>query len=531
MRFSIALFVLGAIPLLQAHPDPAPIAAKTVSQIPSAIPTLDPSWRDDKTRQKKHVHEFLTSFGLARKNETLKDHELPNAIRKCQRILREPETGEYDEKMEIVMSRPRCGTIVPYNVTDMKNAEVKRDLEKRYVLWGPKWDRTTITYRFVNYTSDLGSDRQRAILSEAFATWNQYLPISIVPASSSIARADIHIRWMTMPSSETAYAFTNMVADGLAMSSGLINITFNDGYNWSDDRLFNFTAVHEIGHALGLSHSKVEEAIMFPYYDGVIRAMHPDDKAAVHTLYGWKEPRWSRIESNTAIRYITQVSSLSSTSPSSMDGLYQLRTTGHILFHTPSGSWSTISSNRNTIQISGAGGRLFQRHTDGSIYRYTGSGTNWEAIGTASDNVVDIVAASDQIYQRRKDGWIARWTGSGTTWTTIEQPASSKQIAITDSKVLWNLLSTGDLVRSIYPHGQGWTVVDINPLNSAIAVGGDEFYKLQSDGIVVWLDMKNYYWVIIENSSAVSIYAAGRYLYSKHADGSTWRYTGTPGVV
>jgi hypothetical protein len=187
-----------------------------------------------------------------------------------------------------------------------------------------------------------------------------------------------------------------------------------------------------------------------------------------------------------------------------------------------------VDNNRDTVQIAGAGGKLYQRHADGSVYRYTGTGSNWEYIGAASDNVIDIVAAADQIYQRRKDGWIARWSGSGTTWTTIANPRSSKQIAVTDSKTLWNLLPTGDLVRSDWPYGPGWTIVDVNALNTQIATGGNEFYKLQSDGIVVWLNSVAYYWIIIENARSVAIYAAGSSIYSRHADGSIWRYTGTP---
>ncbi|KAF2281286.1 uncharacterized protein EI97DRAFT_454492 [Westerdykella ornata] len=504
------------------------VASGTVSQIPSALPTpVDPSWRHNRTRQRKHVHDFFKLFGWLRHNDTIKDHDFPAAIRRIQRILHEPETGEYDEKMEVVMSRPRCGTIQPFNATDARMPD-GGTLRKRYVLWGPKWNSATVTYRFLNYTSDIAADLQRETLRKAFAQWNQYLPISIVPASDNIPRADIHVRFMTMGPDEPAYAFTNMIADGLTMSSGLINITFNDYYTWADDRLFSFTALHEIGHALGLSHSKVEDAVMWPYFEGIVRPMHPDDKAAIHSLYGWKEPRWNRIDMNTATKNIAQVSSFAD-SPSALDGLYQLRSTGQVLFYSSSGTWVTVDNNRDTVQISGAGGNLYQRHADGSIYRYSGSGTQWQYIGAPSDNVADIVAASDQIYQRRKDGWIARWTGSGTQWTTIEQPRSSKQIAVTDNRTIWNLLTTGDLVRSEWPYGVGWTVVDINSANTQIAVGGDEFYKLEGSK-VVWLDTSIYMWVIIENAGSVYIYAAGDYLYSRHYDGSTWRYTGTPMV-
>lgn len=322
-----------------------------------------------------------------------------------------------------------------------------------------------------------------------------------------------------------------MVSDGISLLSGNINVTFNDDYQWSDDRLFNFTAVHEIGHALGLSHSGVEPAIMFAYYDGNIRPVHPDDKMGIHTIYGWKNPRWNRIDSNTATKDLIHVAPASDTRAGN-DGLYQLRSNGQILRST-SGTWTSVDNNRDTVQIAGAAGNIYQRHADGSTFRWTGSGSVWEFIGASSENVIDIVAAADQLYSRRKDGWVARWSGSGTTWLSVEQPSAptSKQIAVSDAKTLWNLLTTGDIVRSFWPHNSGeWRVVDKNPGNIAIAVGGNEFYKLQSDGAVVWLNLRDYYWEVIENSQSVAIHAQGDYLYSKHADGSVWRYTVSPGV-
>ncbi|KAF2653342.1 hypothetical protein K491DRAFT_521502 [Lophiostoma macrostomum CBS 122681] len=331
-----------------------------------------------------------------------------------------------------------------------------------------------------------------------------------------------------MGSTDDAYAVTRMNSNGVTMLPGLINITFNDDWNWADDMTFSFTAMHEMGHALGLSHSTVENAVMWPYYRvGDYRPMHPDDQAAIHSLYGWKSPRWKRVDSSSGAKALVSVTSNSTTA--ALDGLYQIRSTGQVVFYNNSaGTWTSVDNNKDTVQIAGAGGNLYQRHADGSVYKYSGSSTNWQYIGAASDNVIDIIASGDQIYSRRKDGWIARWSGSGLTWATIENPKSSTQIAVTDSKTLWNLLTTGDLVRSTWPYGTGWTVVDQNPANVAIATGGDEFYKLQSDGTVVWLDSEANYWRSIEEDGAVSIYAVGSYLYSRHQDGSIWRYTGTP---
>ncbi|CAF0923697.1 unnamed protein product [Rotaria sordida] len=51
--------------------------------------------------------------------------------------------------------------------------------------------------------------------------------------------------------------------------------------------LFSVT-VHELGHSLGLMHSNIPDAIMFPYYRGYSKSikLHSDDIAAIRRLYG-----------------------------------------------------------------------------------------------------------------------------------------------------------------------------------------------------------------------------------------------------
>lgn len=56
--------------------------------------------------------------------------------------------------------------------------------------------------------------------------------------------------------------------------------------------LFSVT-VHELGHSLGLMHSNIPDAIMFPYYRGYSKSikLHSDDIAAIRKLYGGERRR------------------------------------------------------------------------------------------------------------------------------------------------------------------------------------------------------------------------------------------------
>merc|ERR1719397_799247 len=70
------------------------------------------------------------------------------------------------------------------------------------------------------------------------------------------------------------------------------SIHFDDSENWTlcsylGTNLFQ-VAVHEIGHSLGLEHSDVPSATMFPYYDGYKPdfKLDQDDIDAIQALYG-----------------------------------------------------------------------------------------------------------------------------------------------------------------------------------------------------------------------------------------------------
>lgn len=141
------------------------VARSSIALIPSVSPTLpavpSATAQAESKKHSKHINDFFKLYGWLEPGKSVPDSDLPKAIRKIQKVLKEPVTGVFSDKMMDMLDKPRCGTEQPYNETDAKNPS---DVHKRYVLWGSKWSKTTLTWRFINYTADTSVGRQQSTI-------------------------------------------------------------------------------------------------------------------------------------------------------------------------------------------------------------------------------------------------------------------------------------------------------------------------------------------------------------------------------
>jgi hypothetical protein len=103
---------------------------------------------------------------------------------------------------------------------------------------------------------------------------------------------DIRIAGYNFGSSNTAIAMANQPppVNNYSIAG---DITFNTGDPFNIGSTYDlFTvAAHEFGHALGMDHSSIAQAIMYATYNGTKSGLYSDDAAGIENMYSNNSPR------------------------------------------------------------------------------------------------------------------------------------------------------------------------------------------------------------------------------------------------
>ncbi|CAF0913210.1 unnamed protein product [Didymodactylos carnosus] len=278
-------------------------------------------------------HIYLSKYGYLPRSDLetralRTDHEIYSAIRRLQHYAGVPVTGKLDETTVKLIRRPRCG------LPDFDNRHIQRpqsfgNRKKRYVLQGQKWAKTYLTYKITNYTPDMSRESVDRAIYHALLIWS-YPSMLRFRAATEHEEPDIEFLF-AQGYHEDGYRFDGK---GAVLAHAFYpdeylggDVHYDEDEDWTAYReneyglmdLFSVT-VHELGHSLGLMHSNIPDAIMFPYYRGYSPdiKLHSDDIAGIRTLYG-EPPQFvpPPIESQTVVtspmKDIEQITTLTDT--------------------------------------------------------------------------------------------------------------------------------------------------------------------------------------------------------------------------
>ncbi|KAA8593853.1 hypothetical protein FQN60_004687 [Etheostoma spectabile] len=154
-----------------------------------------------------------------------------------------------------------------------------------------KWQNNNVTFRIVNYTPDLKkSDVDRAI-RHALNVWSDVTPLIFKKLYKGTADIMISFGEKEHGDYNPFDGPNGLLAHAYPPGQGLGGDThFDEDEHWTkDSSAYNLfiVAAHELGHALGMSHSADAGALMYPIYSYTTGyPLAEDDIEGIQALYG-----------------------------------------------------------------------------------------------------------------------------------------------------------------------------------------------------------------------------------------------------
>uniref|UniRef100_A0A7N6A606 Peptidase metallopeptidase domain-containing protein n=1 Tax=Anabas testudineus TaxID=64144 RepID=A0A7N6A606_ANATE len=250
----------------------------------AAVPVPSPS-TEDISKAQEYLSQFFSEVGVSAPNSVWRSNldSFEDTLKKMQEFFGLKVTEQLDASTLEVMRRPRCG------FTDVSNYG---HFEGR-----PKWAKTLVTYRITDYTPDLSQSHVDATIAKALKVYSDVIPLDFKQITSGTADIMITFKRQDHGDFSPFDGQGGVLAHAFSPGEGMGGDThFDEDESWtltsSGTNLF-LVAAHELGHALGLAHSQVQTALMFPTYQYVNTEgykLPDDDRQGVQAIYGETRP-------------------------------------------------------------------------------------------------------------------------------------------------------------------------------------------------------------------------------------------------
>ncbi|KAL5100440.1 hypothetical protein RYX36_004767 [Vicia faba] len=224
----------------------------------------------EKAEEMLEAMDYLEKYGFLNSSTSPSDLVDESSIIKFQKFFNLKNTGMLDRNTTDTLTKPRCG------VPDNLNA-------KSFKPW---WTGNQLTYA---YPKDNVPNNIKSLFQNAFNRWSKVTGLNFTE-TMSFKNSNIKILVLDLDGKGKMVGGTYL---NKAKNVGIMYFDINE--QWSsksdikqDEVDFESVVMHQIGHLLGLEHSSVEEAIMYPIVlpKQKIELVNDDDLQKIQQIYG-----------------------------------------------------------------------------------------------------------------------------------------------------------------------------------------------------------------------------------------------------
>ncbi|XP_022969893.1 metalloendoproteinase 1-MMP [Cucurbita maxima] len=227
------------------------------------------------------------------------DDQFVSALILYQKRLGLSVTGKLDSETIASIMSPRCGMSDLIKINHSVSTTIRSTRRYAFFNGQPRWIRSsTLTYALSpDYTIEyLTSSEIRKVVRRSFSRWSAVIPLNFTE-SSDYESSDIRIGFFRGDhgDGESFDGVLGILAHAFSPENGRLHLDAAERWAVDFEKEKSKVAVdlesvvtHEIGHVLGLAHSAVKEAVMYPSLSprGKKVDLRIDDVEGVQALYG-----------------------------------------------------------------------------------------------------------------------------------------------------------------------------------------------------------------------------------------------------